>query len=66
MQHQKAAEEEVAGVAPPPDVDVNFEVRNYNVARRPMLLTKAEIDEHDPLHFNYRSWCAHCVAGKAR
>jgi hypothetical protein len=22
--------------------------------------------EHYPLHLNYRSWCKHCVAGKAR
>ena len=31
-----------------------------------MLPTKAGIDEHFPLHLNYRSWCPHCVAGKAR
>ena len=55
-----------AGVAPPPDVDGNFEVRNYKVARRPMLPTKAEVDEHYVLRLQYRSWCKHCVAGKAR
>ena len=59
-------EEDVAGVAPPPEVDGNFEVRNYKVARRPVLPTKAEVDEHYPLHLQYRSWCRHCVAGKAR
>ena len=31
-----------------------------------MLPTKADIDEHCPLHLNYRSWCEHCRAGKAR
>ena len=42
------------------------EVRAPRVARRPNLPTKAEIDDHYPLHLNYRSWCEHCVAGKAR
>ena len=41
-----------------------YEVRKPRIARRPLLPTKAEIDEHYPLHLNYRSWCAHCVAGK--
>ncbi len=45
---------------------VEFEVRKPRIARRPLLPTKAEVDEHYPLHLNYRSWCAHCVAGKAR
>ena len=31
-----------------------------------MLPTKAEVDEHYPLLLQYRSWCKHCVAGKAR
>ena len=30
------------------------------------MLTKAEVLGHYPLHLNYRSWCKHCVAGKAR
>ena len=41
-----------------------YEVRKRKTARRPLLPTKAEIDEHYPLHFNYRAWCKHCVAGK--
>ena len=52
------------GVPVPPQP--HEEVRNPRVARRPVLPTKAEIDEHFPLQLNYRSWCAHCVAGKAR
>ena len=55
--------------APPPDIpDVpdHFEVRKHSIARRPALPTKAEIDEHYPLHLHYRSCCKHCVAGKAR
>ena len=42
------------------------EARQPRIGRRPILPTKAEIDEHFPLHLNYRSWCEHCVAGKAR
>ena len=41
-------------------------MRPPRVARRPVLPTKAEIEEHYPLHLNYRSWCEHCVAGKSR
>ena len=47
------------GVPGPPQP--HDEVRIPRVARRPVLPTKAEIDEHFPLHLNYRSWCAHCV-----
>ena len=32
----------------------------------PLLPTKAELEEHYPLHLRYRSWCPHCRAGKAR
>ena len=31
-----------------------------------MLPAKAGVLEHYPLHLNYRSWCKHSVAGKAR
>ena len=43
-----------------------YDVRKHKTARRPLLPTKAEFDNHYPLHLNYRSWCKHCVAGKAR
>ena len=42
------------------------EIRQPRLGRRPMAPTKAEIEEHYPLHLNYRSWCEHCRAGKAR
>ncbi len=42
------------------------EVRKPRVGKRPLLPTKAELEEHYPLHLNYRSWCPHCRAGKAR
>ena len=40
------------------------ETRKPQIARRPNAPTKAEIEEHLPLHLEYRSWCPHCVAGK--
>ena len=46
--------------------EIEIEVRNPKIARKPVLPTKAEVDAHFPLHLNYRSWCKHCVAGKAR
>ena len=34
--------------------------------RRPKIgPTKAEVDEHNPLHVHYRTWCPHCVAGRS-
>jgi hypothetical protein len=53
-------------VAPVPQAGSDFEVRKHKIGRRPILPTKAEIEEHYPLHLHYRSWCKHCVAGKAR
>ena len=44
----------------------DIEVRKHKLGRQPLLPTKAEVDEHYPLHLHYRSWCRHCVAGKAR
>ena len=46
--------------------DEDEEIRQPKIVRRPMLPTKAEVDEHYPLHLHYRSWCRHCRAGKAR
>ena len=34
------------------------------VATRPYTPTKAEVEAHEVTHLPYRSWCAHCVAGK--
>ena len=49
-----------------PVPDGQEEVRQPKVGRRPMAPTKAEVEEHYPLHLNYRSWCEHCRAGKSR
>ena len=61
----KTPAEEAEELPPVPEAG-EFEVRKHKVGRRPILPTKAEIEEHYPLHLNYRSWCSHCVAGKAR
>ena len=45
--------------------DEDEEIRQPKIGRRPMLPTKAEVDEHDHLHLHYRSLCRHCRAGKA-
>ena len=71
---EEDAEEEVAARGQvggeddlvPPEAGSNFEVRKHRVGRQLVLPTKAEIDNHYPLHLQYRSWCKHCVAGKAR
>ena len=33
------------------------------VIPRPIAPTKAQLDEHFPLHLHYRSWCKACVFG---
>ena len=40
------------------------EVRDFKVARRPRGPTKKELEEHLPLHMEYRDWCEDCVAGR--
>ena len=35
------------------------------VAPDPGLPTQSEIDEHNVDHWPYRSWCEHCVRGRA-
>ena len=38
--------------------------RQPRVAPRPKAPTQADIDAHEPLHLDYRAWCAHCVGGR--
>lgn len=40
------------------------ETRKPQIARRPNAPSKADLEDHLPLHLEYRSWCPHCVAGK--
>ena len=54
------------GVADAPGEVGEEEIREPKFGRRPVLPTKAEVDEHVLLHLHYRSWCRHCRAGKGR
>ena len=40
------------------------EFRAPVIAPRPIAPTKAQLEEHLPLHLHYRSWCPQCVFGK--
>ena len=64
LQEGREEGQDLREVPAPPEAHI--EVRPPRVARRPVLPTKADIAEHFPLHLQYRSWCKHCVAGKAR
>ena len=41
------------------------EAENVKMARDPGAPTREELEEHRVTHFPYRSWCPHCVAGRA-
>ena len=62
----EAADREQAMVPDVPGGVGEEEMRRPKVGRRPVLPTKAEVEEHFPLHLHYRSWCRHCRAGKGR
>ena len=42
------------------------EARPPEVLRDPGAPTKRELEEHSTTHLPFRSWCPHCVAGKAQ
>ena len=46
------------------EVEESDEIRKAKVARTPKAPTAREIEEHLPLHAQYRSWCKWCVFGK--
>ena len=39
--------------------------RQPRIGRRVYSFTKAEVEEHNPFHVHYRSWCPSCVAGRS-
>ena len=43
-----------------------FESVHPRYKRGPAEPTQKEIDEHEPLHIPFRSWCPECVAGGAK
>ena len=61
---QDGTEPELSGEPSAIDEDEIFGVRKPRVPRSPLAPTKAEVEEHMPLHVDFRSWCPHCVAGK--
>ena len=42
------------------------EQRQPKIPKVPKGPTKKERQEHEALHIQYRSWCRHCVRGRAR
>ena len=46
------------------DGEPQEELRAPNIARRPGVPTKFEIDAHDRMHAEFRDWCRYCVKGK--
>ena len=42
------------------------EARQPEVLRDPGAPTQKEIEEHNVTHLPFRSWCQHCVSGKAQ
>ena len=67
VQEESAGDQQMAGE--PEEVsedDHNAdEAMKAKPLRSPMNPTKAEIEEHEITHLPYRSWCSHCVRGKA-
>ena len=59
-------EGEVAAIETAEKDEGEGEVRKPGVGKTHLLPTKEELEEHYPLHLNYRSWCPHCRAGKSR
>ena len=47
------------------DVEKFPEVRRPQSLRNPGQPTRREWEEHQLLHWPYRSWCKHCVCGRA-
>ena len=48
-----------------PDEDEE-EGQQPKVIRSPKAPTKAEREEHEATHLPFRSWCTHCLRGRAR
>jgi hypothetical protein len=46
-------------------LDESEESRKPNVKRLPPQVAQEEVDRHNVTHLPFRSWCQHCVRGKA-
>ena len=49
-----------------PAIAEGEEKRDANILRKPQEPTQKEWEEHMVLHWPFRSWCPHCVNGKAQ
>ena len=53
----------IEGTLPiPPPID---EARRPKFEKLKSQPSKEEVEEHELTHMPYRSWCAHCIRGKA-
>ena len=57
--------EKAEDIEDPPEAHEESRPRKPRVGRVPITPTKADLEEHLPLHLEYREWCPHCVAGKS-
>ena len=65
---EKSAEVEIpesSDVEDPVEPVVGEEVRHNRLAHHPWRPTKKEIAEHNVTHCPSKSWCRHCVRGRA-
>ena len=46
--------------------EIGEDVEPMRKAPSPYLPSAAEIEEHRKTHIPYRSWCKHCIDGRAR
>ena len=54
------------GEAPTEELDQDIEeARMPKTPHNPGKPTRKEIEDHLPLHWPFRSWCRHCVLGRA-
>ena len=44
--------------------ELDDETRIAMAKRRPKAPTKKDVEEHLPLHLEYRDWCEDCVVGR--
>ena len=64
VQNDSQNQDDDSGVAPA--AEPHEEARKAKVKKVMMKPSQQEVDEHMPTHIQFRSWCEHCVAGKAK
>ena len=59
------ADDDVPGVAEEAEDEEVEEGRRPKIQCSPHRPTQADIAEHECTHWPFRSWCRHCVRGRA-